>query len=141
MGRQIRSTLPISNKLLIPKWPDLQMFRMVDEQFKQKQKKNFDRRHRAIELPTFNDDEPVFVATGRDSTSTPGRIVQTSRDRSYEVKHPRELSEGTEVVYMLDQRAQHIWKFSFRTESHQLHLSKSSCHKVNLGPLSILQTD
>ena len=54
---------------------------MVDELFIQKQKKNFDRQHRAIELP-------VFVATGRDSTSTPGRIVQTSRDRSYEVQTP-----------------------------------------------------
>ena len=86
MGRQIRSTLPISTKSLTPRWPDLQTFRTVDEQFKQKQKKHFDRRHRATELPTFSDDEPVFVTTARGSASTPGRILQTPRDRSYEVQ-------------------------------------------------------
>ena len=88
MGRQIRSTLPISTKSLTPRWPDLQTFRTVDEQFKQKQKKHFDRRHRATELPTFSDDEPVFVTTERGSASTPGRIVQMTRDRSYEVQTP-----------------------------------------------------
>ena len=80
MGRQIRVTLPIPTKSLIPKWPDLQMFCIIDEQFKQKQMKNVDRQHRAIELPTFSDDEPIFVATDRGSAPTPGRIVQTTRD-------------------------------------------------------------
>ena len=39
-------------------------FCKVDQQFKQKQKqkKNFDRRHRTSELPTF-EEELVFVAT------------------------------------------------------------------------------
>ena len=110
IGRQIRSTLPIPTKSLIPEWPDLQKFRKVDEQFKQKQKKNFDRRHHAIELPIFNDDEPaaVFVATERGTNPTPGRIVQTTRARSYKYKHPRELSEGTEITYILDQR-KHVY--------------------------------
>ena len=36
MGRQIHSALPISTKSLTPRWPDLQTFRTVDEQFKQK---------------------------------------------------------------------------------------------------------
>ena len=44
--------------------------------------------HRATELPTFSDDEPVFVTKERGSASTPGRIVQTTRDRSYEVRTP-----------------------------------------------------
>ena len=45
MGRQIRSTLPISTKSLMPKWPDLDEFCKVNQQFKQKQKKNYDRQH------------------------------------------------------------------------------------------------
>ena len=98
MGRQIRSTLPISTKSLSPEWPDLQKFRKVDEQFKQKQKKNFDQRYCAIELPTFSDDEPVFITTERGIVPTPGRIVQTNLMR---YKHPRELSEGIEVTYIL----------------------------------------
>ena len=43
MDRQICSTLPILTKSLIPKWSDLQNFCKIGEQFKQKQKKNFDR--------------------------------------------------------------------------------------------------
>ena len=67
MGRQIRSTLPISTKSLMPKWSDLNELCKVDQQFKQKQKKNYDRRHRTSVLPTFEEDEPVFVATDQDS--------------------------------------------------------------------------
>ena len=40
MGIQITSTLPISTKSLTPRWPGLQTFRTVDEQFKKKKKKH-----------------------------------------------------------------------------------------------------
>ena len=36
----------------------------------------------------FEEDEPVFVATNRDSVAVPGKIVHTTRDRSYEVQTP-----------------------------------------------------
>ena len=88
MGRQIRSTLPISTKSLMPKWPDLNEFCKINQHFKNEQKKNYDRRHRTSELPTFEEDESVFVATDRDSVPVPGRIVHTTRDRSYVVQTP-----------------------------------------------------
>jgi len=53
MGRQLRSTVPTSDTSLNPKWPNLDKFRKVDEDFKLKQKKKFDRRHRAVELPSL----------------------------------------------------------------------------------------
>ena len=88
MGRQIRSTVPTFAKLFDPKWPDLQKFRASDEQFKQTQKRNFDKRHRAMNLPEFECDDPVFVATRPGTNPLPGTIVQTNRDRSYEVQTP-----------------------------------------------------
>ena len=83
MGRQIRSTLPISTKSLMPKWPHLNEFCKINQHFKNEQKKNHDRRHLTSELSTFEEDEPVFVVTDRDSVPVPGRIVHATRDRSY----------------------------------------------------------
>ena len=71
----------MSAESLTPKWPDLQKFRKDDQQFKEKQK-NFDRRHHAIELPIFDDDDPAFVATERGTVPVPGRIVRTASNRS-----------------------------------------------------------
>ena len=53
-----------------------------------KQNKNYDRRHCTAELPTFEEDKPVFVATGKDYVPVLGGIVRTTRDRSYEVQLP-----------------------------------------------------
>ena len=78
MGRKICSTLPISTKSLMPKWPDLNEFCKVDQQFEQKQKKNYDRWHHTSELPTFEEDEPVFMTNDRDSVPVPGRIACSS---------------------------------------------------------------
>ena len=83
MGRQIRSTVPMSAKLLNPKWPDLQKFRNSGEQFKQAQKCNFDKRHRATNLPEFESDDTVFIATRPGTNPSPGTIVQSTRDWSY----------------------------------------------------------
>ena len=63
-------------------------FCKINQHLKNEQKKNYDRRHRTSELPTFEEDEPVFVATDRDPVPVPGRIVHTTRDRSYVVQTP-----------------------------------------------------
>ena len=45
MGRRLRSLLPMTDNLLIPQWPYLSEFQKSNEQFKAKQKKDFDQRH------------------------------------------------------------------------------------------------
>ena len=80
MGRQICSAVPTSAKLL--------NFHDSDKQFKQAQKRNFDKRHRAINLPEFENDDPVFVVTTPGTNPSPGTIVQSTRDGSYEVQTP-----------------------------------------------------
>ena len=47
MGRRLRSNLPLREEELRPKWPDLENFRYRDKAFKQKQKQDHDRKHRA----------------------------------------------------------------------------------------------
>ena len=88
MGRQIHSTVPTSSKLLDPKWPDLKKFHTSDEQFKQTQTYNFDKRYRAMNLPEFECDDPVLVTTRPGTILSPGTIVQTNRDWSYDVQTP-----------------------------------------------------
>ena len=51
MGRKIRTTLPLTENQLIPSIPDMEMVRKKEEQIKQRMKKNFDARHKAITLP------------------------------------------------------------------------------------------
>ena len=64
MGRQIRSDLPQVQEKLMPQWPYLNGFRDCEKKFKEKQKRDFDRRHRVKELPTLPDDSQVVVMTG-----------------------------------------------------------------------------
>ena len=55
MGRRIRTPIPQTNKLLVPNWAYLKTFREMNKQFKQSQKSNFDKRHRARELSSIPD--------------------------------------------------------------------------------------
>ena len=88
MGRQIHSTVPTFSKVFDPRWQDLKKFHTSDEQFKQTQKCNFDKRHRAMNLPEFECDDPVLVATRPGTILSPGTTVQSNRDRSCGVQTP-----------------------------------------------------
>ena len=45
MGRRVRTTLPLTNGKLIPKWPYQQKFTELNQGYKRKQKRDFNRRH------------------------------------------------------------------------------------------------
>ena len=70
MGRHLCSTIPISDTSLTPKWPNLDKFREVDEQFKLKAEKKLWSLTQGSELINLS-------STG-----------QENRDRSYEVQTP-----------------------------------------------------
>ena len=74
MGRRIRSDVPQVQDKLVPNWPYLPDFRQCDDQFKQKQKRDFDHRHRVKELPSLPDNTDVFVET--DGQHTSGTVVE-----------------------------------------------------------------
>jgi len=103
MGRQIRSTRPTPEETLVPQWPDLKEFQKIDESFKLKQNRNLNQRHRASKLPSFDVDQPVFVATREDTGTVPGRVIQeTIGTDLMKSRHQQELSDKIEVIFMLD---------------------------------------
>ena len=61
-------------------------FRKDDSQFEKKQKRHYDKRHRAHNLPEFSDDTPVFICIGGSSSTVAGRIVISAGLRSYNVE-------------------------------------------------------
>ena len=87
MGRRVRTSLPLTDEKLIPRWPYLQKFRQQNQGYKEKQKQAFDRRHRARQLPALPDDTAVWVSTDGDPVQ--GRIVSSAdTPRSYLVDTP-----------------------------------------------------
>ena len=82
MGRRIRSTLPQVLHNLIPKWRYLKKFEEQDRQYKRKQKRNYDKRHRVRSLVDIPDDQPVWVDT--DGQQQQDRtVINTEAPRSY----------------------------------------------------------
>ena len=79
MGRRLRTSVPQTDKMLIPQWPYLKSFRELDKQQKQKQKENFDLRHRAKELQPIPNDTEVWITTESSFTRKSTTIV-CSRD-------------------------------------------------------------
>ncbi len=87
MGRKIRTTIPQSNQLLIPKWPYLQEFRQKNKVFKQKQVDNYNKRHRVqVHSPL-----PITTQVWITSEDQPveGRMVELAdTPRSYVIETP-----------------------------------------------------
>ena len=87
MGRQIRTTVPQSSIHFTPKWTYLSKFRVADKQFKEIQKKNFDKRHRVCEREEIPEGSEVWVNGGAQPEG--GRIVATDPSpRSYIIATP-----------------------------------------------------
>ena len=87
MGRRIRTPIPQTNKLLVPNWAYLKTFREKNKQFKQSQKSNFDKRHRARELSPIPDNTDVWITS--ESQPVQGKVISTAGSpRSYVVSTP-----------------------------------------------------
>lgn len=85
MGRNLRSTLPTSSQYLQPKWPNLEEVAKRENQIKERQKKYFDERHRAKELPKTGVGERVWVQDKR----LYGEVIGLGPEpRSLQIKTP-----------------------------------------------------
>ena len=87
MGRRLRTSVPQTDKMLVPQWSYLKSFREVDRHFKGKQKENFDARHRVKDLPPIPNETDVWVTSESEPVS--GKVVAPAdRPRSYVVDTP-----------------------------------------------------
>ena len=88
MGRRLRTSLPILKEQLIPPWPYLDVFQELNEQYKQRQKLDYDRRHCTHPLPPIPDNTEVWITSGLSPSS--GRVTaHASAPRSYIVDTPQ----------------------------------------------------
>lgn len=86
MGRKLKANLPLWTDQLTPTWSYLTEFREQDAEFKRKQKRNFDRRHKAKSLPLIPDSSEVWITSNR-SKPIKGRVArQVENPRSYEIE-------------------------------------------------------
>ena len=85
MSRKVRTTLPVTETQLLPSILDRELVRQREEQSKQKMKENFDRRHKAIPLPSLQKDGKVWIPEFK----TSGTVIEETRyPRSYRVQTP-----------------------------------------------------
>ena len=83
-GRQLRTTLPCTERTLTPKWPDLILLREKEQAAKEQQAQQFDKRHRSRPLPTLKPGDQVFVT----DLKAKGRVKEVISRRSYLVQTP-----------------------------------------------------
>ena len=86
-GRRLRTKIPQTRDSLIPNWDYLPQFRNADKQFKDKQKGNYDKRHRASAQSELPRDTEVVLNS--EDHPTEGRVVRPAETpRSYVVQTP-----------------------------------------------------
>ena len=87
MGRRIRTTVPQTKAMRVPQWPYLSQFQRKNAEYKESQKRQFDRRHRAAEQDDIPDGSDVWVTS--ESRPIPGTVVSSGENpRSYVVETP-----------------------------------------------------
>jgi hypothetical protein len=82
MGRRLRTRVPVAPNLLLPSWPELPQMKAAMEKQKQSQKKNYDRRHKAKQLPALSPGDPVWVTTPK---HVEAKVTKCLESRSYEL--------------------------------------------------------
>ncbi|XP_033728239.1 uncharacterized protein K02A2.6-like [Pecten maximus] len=90
MGRQIRTTLPVVEKILNPRWPNLDKVRDHDKAYKEQYAYSYNQHHAVKELPELSPGEEVRIKLdNQKSWSTMGRVEHANPERrSYIVATP-----------------------------------------------------
>ena len=75
-GHRLRTQLP---EQFIPNWPHLESLKVQHERYKNKQKGNYDARHRAHGRAGLSDGSEVWVTGGGDGDPVPGQVIKVCR--------------------------------------------------------------
>lgn len=85
MGRNIRTTLPVSPSTLKPAWPNLNTFKRKENELKVKQKMWYNKCHRAQIKPVLQTGQSVWIK----NVPNPGRVTRpadTARSSILEIQ-------------------------------------------------------
>lgn len=91
MGRQIRTTVPVVEKNLLPKWPNLKNVKKRDTEYKRRYAYYFNRRHGAKELPDLDVGDEVKLKLDNEKLWSSNGVVERAdpETRSYLVRTPQ----------------------------------------------------
>ena len=92
MGRHLRTDIPTPKTQLIPQWSYIQEFQEKDSEYKAKQRRDYNDRHRVRPLDPLLPDTPVWIRT--EQSQTMGHIhspANTSRSYIVTTMDSREL--------------------------------------------------
>ncbi|KAL0199615.1 hypothetical protein M9458_002802 [Cirrhinus mrigala] len=86
MGRKLHTTVPVLPSVLNPGWLDLNHLKEEEKVRREKQGKQFNKRHRAHDLPQLHPGESVWISDTREKGTV---IMSAGTPRSYLVDSPK----------------------------------------------------
>lgn len=86
MGRQLRTTLPVTLSSLNPGWTDIAKLKEEEQRMRQRSRVNFNKRHRAQQLSTLTPGKHVWIKDTKEKGTV---ISQADTPRSYVIDSPR----------------------------------------------------
>ena len=99
MGRMIRTTLPVPDEILKPKWPNADEVRRRDEKAKKKYEENYNRTHGARKLPVIRPGTMVRERLPLAREWSNARPVENQiSDRKYQIRARRHLQPCPAVM-------------------------------------------
>ena len=109
MGRRLRTSVPQTDSMLVPRWSYLEKFRKSEKQYKIQQKENFNSKHRAKKLPPISNDTEVWITTEQEPV--PGVVVSPAdRPRSYVVETPSgQIERNRSQVRIVPERSENSY--------------------------------
>ena len=138
MGRRLRTSIPQTDELLIPNWSYLPDFQQKNQEFKDKQKLDFDRWHRPRQLPDLPLDTDVWIKS--EGQPLQGWVVSdATRPRSYmSLKCPSgQVQCNHKYLYVIPQDpSEPAWE-----KHHLMNVPQGLWQEHKLGLPSFPQTD
>ena len=93
MGRKLRTDVPQVKEHFVPNWTYIEDFKSRDAEYKERQKRNYNKRRRVRPLPSLPDNSTVWVTTG--GHYTPGTVLHPAdTPRSYVINTPAGRTRG-----------------------------------------------
>ncbi|KAI4905796.1 hypothetical protein NFI96_024894, partial [Prochilodus magdalenae] len=86
MGRQLRTTVPVTLSFLNPGWTDIVKLKEEEQKMRQRLRVHFNKRHRAQQLTTLTPGDHVWIKDTKEKGTV---ISQANTPRSYVIDSPR----------------------------------------------------
>ena len=96
MWRQLRTDIPTPKNQLIPQWSYLQEFQEKDNEYKTKQRRDYNDKHRVKPLDPLLPDTPVWIRT--EQSQTTGYIQSPANTPRYPTLSPLQMAKSLEEL-------------------------------------------